>query len=170
MYYDHSFKATIEKFGVGKTRKIWYNVLFLPDEVQSTLPFEQYPRLRVEGEIADVPIENAFMPTGDGRYYVIVSPKVLRDGVVKLHDRVEMRFRIADQNHVNVPIALGSAIERQPVVQAGWDRLTSGRKRMVAQHVVSAKTDKTRNKRVSEALEAIQHFGGDLRAWRNAKK
>lgn len=168
--YPYYFEANIEKFGVGKTRKVWYNVVFLPDELRAALPFAEYPRLRVEGEIADVPIANAFIPSGDGRSYMIVAPNVLKDGGVALGDRVEMRFRIADQDHVDVPHALKEALERDEAARSHWDGLTPGKKRMVAQHVVSAKTERTRNKRVDEALAAIREFGGDLRAWRNAWK
>jgi hypothetical protein len=166
--YPYLFEATIAKFGVGKTRKIWYNVVFLPEDVRATLPFDGKRPLRVEGEIADVPVANAFMPTGDGRYYVIVAPNVLKDGNVRLGDDVQMRFRIADQNKVDVPDALRLAIKRDPQSTKAWEALTPGKKRMLAQHVASAKTASTVDKRIAEALEALVSFGADLRAWRNS--
>ncbi|MEM8833632.1 MAG: YdeI/OmpD-associated family protein [Pseudomonadota bacterium] len=154
-YYTHEFETTLEKFGVGKKKVIWYNVLFLCPELQTELPFDQYPRLRVEGEIADVPIENAFIPTGDGRYYVIVAPHVIDGAELRLGDTVEMRFRIADQDHVNVPEALQDAIDGNDDAKDKWAALTPGKKRMFAAHVNSAKTDTTTEKRVIEAMEAI---------------
>lgn len=123
----------------------------------------------MEGEIADVPIANAFMPTGDGRYYVIVAPNVLRDGEVAPGDIVEMRFKIADQDHVDVPELLQAAIERSKSHRRAWEEITPGKQRMLAQHVASAKTDVTRRKRVGEALEGLLHHGADLRAWRKAR-
>lgn len=170
LIYPYSFEAEIEKFGVGKKRKIWYNVLFLPDKLKAELPFAEHPRLRVEGEIADVPIANAFIPAGDGRNYVIVAPGVLEDGEVTLGDRVEMRFRIADQDHVDVPPELTAALESDSEAKRAWEALTPGKKRMVAQHVLSAKTDSTRNRRIEEAVEAVLRFDGDLRAWRRATR
>lgn len=170
LIYPYSFEAEIEKFGVGKTRKIWYNVLFLPAELKAELPFAEYPRLRIEGEIADVPIANAFIPAGDGRSYVIVAPSVLEDGEVTLGGRVEMRFRIADQNHVNVPPELTAALERHSEAKRAWEALTPGKRRMVAQHVLSAKTEATRNRRTDEAIDAVMRFDGDLRAWRRATR
>ena len=168
--YPYAFEAEIEKFGVGKVRKVWYNVLFLPHELRSKLPFDSYPQLRVEGEIADVPIANAFIPAGDGRNYVIVSPRVLKDAEVGLGDFVEMRFRVADQDHVDIPDVLQSALERDPEAMAAWDNLTPGRKRMAAQHVLSAKTDLTRRRRVEEAVDAITRFKGDLNARRRSAR
>jgi hypothetical protein len=170
MFFPYAFEAPIERFGVGKVRKVWYNVLFLPTELRAALPFSTYPRLRVEGEIADVPIANAFIPAGDGRNYVIVAPNVMKDGVVALGDVVEMRFRIADQDHIDVPEALSVALHREPVVQERWAALTPGKQRMVVQHFLSAKTYATRQRRLDEALEAIRNYGGDINIWRKAAK
>lgn len=169
-FFGHAFEAPIEKFGVGKKKVIWYNVLIVPDDVCTVLPLADYPRLRVEGEIADIPIANALMPTGDGRHYVIVAPNVLRDGEVRLGDVVEMRFRIADQDHVESPLELERAIKRTPGAEEKWEVLTPGKKRMLAQHVFSAKTPPTKIRRVDEAIEALLKYGADVRAWRKGNR
>jgi hypothetical protein len=167
--YPYVFEGTIAKFGVGKDRKVWYNVVFLPEEIRVLLPVDGRRPLRVEGEIADIPIANAFIPTGDGRYYVIVAPNILKDGNVRLGDDVQMRFRIADQNKVDLPDALRLAIERDRQSKRYWETLTPGKKRMLAQHVKTAKTSVTLEKRVAEAIEALLLFGADLRAWRQKR-
>ncbi|MEM9837927.1 MAG: YdeI/OmpD-associated family protein [Pseudomonadota bacterium] len=170
VFFPYAFEAPIEKFGVGKTRVIWYNVLMVPDEVCAELPLDEYPRLRIEGEIAEVPIANALMPTGDGRRYVIVSPTVLKEAEVRLGDHVEMRFRIADQDHVDVPAGLSAALRNDRNAAAMWEALTPGKKRMLSQHVLSAKTEPTQAKRIGEALDALLNHGADLRALRYARK
>lgn len=131
LYFPYCFRAGMTRFGVGKVGKIYNNVLFLPDELRAGLPFDRYPRLRVEGEIAEVPITNAFMPGGDGRYYVIVAPQVFKDGEVCLGDEVDMRFRIADQERVEVPVLLSAAIGQHPRGAQVWQALTSGKRRML---------------------------------------
>ncbi|MEL7198260.1 MAG: YdeI/OmpD-associated family protein [Pseudomonadota bacterium] len=168
--YPYTFTAPIEKFGVGKTRKVWYNVLFLPQELRDELPFGKYPRLRVEGEIAEFPIQNAFIPAGNGRNYVIVSPGVMKAADLGLGDVVAMRFVIADQDFVDVPEALEFAIGLDKDRELHWENLTPGKKRMLAQHVRSAKTDDTRQKRVEEAMAALVGFAGDINAWRKASR
>lgn len=168
-FFPYAFEAPIEKFGVGKKKVVWYNVLIIPDDVCAVLPLAEYPRLRVEGEIADIPIANALIPTGDGRHYVIVAPNVLRDGEVRLGDMVQMRFRIADQDRVDVPPELERTIKRTSGAEVEWKALTPGKKRMLAQHVFSAKTPPTKARRVEEAIEALLEHGADLRAWRKGK-
>lgn len=168
--YPFEFSAPLERFGVGKSRKIWYNVLFLPAELRAQLPFNQYPRLRVEGEIADHPIENAFIPAGDGRNYVIVGPEIMEGADLTIGREILMRFAIADQDHVDVPEELEKRLAGDRHSERRWKALTPGKKRMLAQHVRSAKTDTTRSRRIEEALEALNNFSADLKAWRNAKK
>ncbi len=154
-YFTHAFEAPISRHGVGRARKVWYNVLFLPGEVATDLPFDRHAQLRVEGEIGDVPMAGAFISAGDGRWYVIVSPQVLKDGGLTVGDMVEMRFRIADQEAVDVPAELASALRRDPAAAAAWDALTTGRRRALAYHVATAKAAATRTRRIAAILCAI---------------
>lgn len=155
-YFTHEFDAPIEEFGVGRTKKVWYRVVFMPAALESQLPFDRYPRLRIDGEISDVPISNAFIPTGDGRRYLIVSPKVLRDAGVTLGDEVSVRFRVADQDHVDVPDALVRALSNDRSASAAWDALTPGKRRAMAHRVAGAKTQPTIKRRVVEVLESLK--------------
>ncbi len=162
-FFPHEFEAELGEFGVGKTRKVWYRVVFLPPDLEEQLPFDEYPRLRVDGEIADVPVNSAWMPTGDGRRYLIVGPEVVRTAGLGIGDSVTVRFRIADQDHVDVPDALELAIASSPAAAKVWEALTPGKKRALAHHVGSAKTDATRARRVAQALAALTDNGGSLR-------
>ncbi|SLN36528.1 hypothetical protein PSA7680_01759 [Pseudoruegeria aquimaris] len=168
--YPFHFEAPIERHGVGRVRKVHYNVMFLPDEIAARLPLKAHPRLRIEGEIAEMPVANAFIPAGDGRHYVIVSPTVMKAAGLSPGDFAEMRFAIADQSHVEIPPALAGALQANERAGRAFAALTPGKRRMLAQHVASAKTETTRMKRVNEALEALMDHGADLRAWRRAQR
>lgn len=154
-YFTHEFEDQISLQGVGVKKVITYKVLFMPPLFEEELPFKQYPRLRVEGEIADVPVRGAWMPVGDGRRYFIVSPEVIKQTGLDVGDMVEMRFRIDDQDHVDIPTSLQSALREDDAANALWDKLTAGKKRMFTFHVSSAKTAPTEARRVAEAMEAI---------------
>ena len=154
-YYTHSFEAAISLHGVGKSRVITYKVLFMPPSFEHELPFGEFPRLRVEGEIAEVPVRGAWMPVGDGRRYFIVSPEIKKQTGFDVGDTVEMRFRVDDQDFVDVPDALQRAINADEIASKNWNDLTAGKKRMFTFHVASAKTDPTQRKRIAEAMSAI---------------
>lgn len=152
-WFTHSFEAVIERHSLG--RKIWYHVLFLPPDIAAELPFDQHPQLRIEGEIADVPVKSAFIPAGDGRYYVIVSPETLKDADVRAGQSVDMRFRVADQSAVVVPEDLARALALDGEAAAAWDALTVGRRRGLAHHVASAKSTATRERRIAGVFAAM---------------
>lgn len=127
----------------------------MPQHFENILPFSIYPHLRVEGEIADVPVRGAWMPVGDGRHYFIVSPQIKANTGLDVGDEAEMRFRTDDQDHVEVPSALEAPLALDDAALVEWDKLTAGKKRMFTNHVLSAKTGPTEQRRVAEAMAAI---------------
>ncbi|MEM9531064.1 MAG: YdeI/OmpD-associated family protein [Pseudomonadota bacterium] len=163
MFFTHEFAAPLERFGVGKSRKVWYRVVFLPAHLEADLPFDQYPRLRVDAELEDVPVNGAWMPTGDGRRYLIVGPAVIKATDLRLGDPVSVRFKIADQDYVDVPPKLLAALEGDSRLTALWDELTPGKKRALSHHVASAKTEPTQDRRVEQVLVALENNQGRLR-------
>lgn len=154
--YPHGFEGVITRFGVGKARKIWYKVLFLPESLAAELPFAAHPRLRVEGEIADVPMAGAFLPTGDGRRYIIVSPAVCQGAGVEIGSLVEMRFRVDDQDRVDIPAILAAELRRDAALLRDWEALTPGRRRGLVHPIHAARSDATRQRRLGEAIAAIR--------------
>ena len=154
--HPYEFESELAVHGVGKSRVIWYAVLFLPTAIQDKLAFPKRIRLRVVGEIADIPISGAWMPTGDGGYYFIVSPVVRKLAGLKIHDRVEMRFRIDDPERVEIPVLLSDALARDAACLAIWQGLTAGRKRGLSHTIHAAKTDATRMRRVCDVLDVLR--------------
>ncbi|MDB9965921.1 DUF1905 domain-containing protein [Planktomarina temperata] len=125
-YFTHEFVGKIDRHGVGKTRVITYKVLFMPTRFEAELPFKTYPRLRVEGEIADVPVRGAWMPVGDGGRYFIVSPQIKANTGLDVGDQVEMRFRVDDQDYVDVPATLNTALKSEALLaEAQQERRTA---------------------------------------------
>ncbi|MEM6484126.1 MAG: YdeI/OmpD-associated family protein [Pseudomonadota bacterium] len=169
VFYPFSFEGDISLHDVGKKKVLTYKVLFMPEAFETRLPFDEYPRLRIEGEIAEVSVRGAWMPVGDGRRYFIVSPEIKKQTGFGVGDRVEMRFRIDDQDYVDIPSELEKALSRTPSIMELWTTLTPGKQRMFAHHIAAAKTAPTRARRVSESLEAIG-LGISLRDLNNARK
>ena len=52
--YPHAFEAPIATHDVG-SQSYLYTVVWIPEDVIAELPMDQYPKLRVEGEIAEHP-------------------------------------------------------------------------------------------------------------------
>ena len=153
--FPFAFDGEMERHGVGKSRVIWYPVLFLPPRLRVELPFDRFPRLRVEGEMADLPVSGAWIPAGDGRNYFIVPPGVRKEAELKLGDPVEMRFRIADQDAVDMPVELDRALLVDEKARFAWEALTPGKKRGFTHRVHGAKSDAARARRVAEVIAEL---------------
>ena len=156
MSYPFAFEAPIERFGVGRSKVIWYNVLFLPSALQAEPGLGASGPVRVEGEVAEVPVQGAWMPTGDGRRWFIVCPAVFKAAGVAVGDLVEMRFRLDDPDRVDIPEPLAQALARDAAAAAQWARLTPGKRRGLAHPVAAARTAQTAAKRVARIMQMLK--------------
>lgn len=153
--FPFSFEAVIEAHDFGRFA---YTVVYLPERMRSELPFDRHPRLRVEGEIAERPFEGAWQP-GQGRMFLMIPKEIRSDADLALGDEIEVRFRIADQDAVDVPAKLRTAIAGNDAASEAWDAATPGKQRGMAYHVRSAKRDETRRRRAGEIVEALATTG-----------
>lgn len=153
-FYPCEFEAPVEYHNVGSD-KYAYTVIFVPDEIARELPLKQHPRLRVTGEVSDYPIEASLTPVR-GRWYILLSKRILTAVDARVGDLLEVRFKIADQDAVDVREFLSDALERHPAERALWNAATPGKKRGLAYRVASAKTDPTRQKRVDEVFGILR--------------
>ncbi|MEO0423581.1 MAG: YdeI/OmpD-associated family protein [Pseudomonadota bacterium] len=157
LYFEHEFEATIRYHDVGSAR-YRYTVVFLPDALKAVLPLETHPRLRISGEVDDHPLEASLTPVR-GEWYVLLSKKLLKGIDAVVGDTVTVRFRIADQDAVEVPVLLRDALARDQTMRALWEASTSGKQRALAYRVASAKRAPTQEKRIQEVFAILR---GDL--------
>ena len=155
-YYKFCFDASIEKLPIGNGPKVLrYNVVILPDRLTKILPFNEYPKLRIIGEIGDHPIRGAWNPVADGRKYFILSQKFLDNAELMVGDMTEVRFNIDDQDYVEIPMELQQALMSNAILEAEWNSLTSGKKRFYCYQISSAKQQKTRDKRLADVISQL---------------
>ncbi len=154
LYYDHEFDAPVVNHDVGSQR-YRYTVVFLPDEIKVSLPLKEFPRLRISGEVNDFPFEASLTPVR-GNWYILLSKKTLKQANASLGDVVSVRFRVADQDEVDVPAALVTALTAAPEMQLLWRDQTPGKQRGLAYLVASAKRPATQRKRIALVFEILE--------------
>jgi hypothetical protein len=150
-YFDHEFEAVLERHDVGKYS---YTVVFLDAAVQARLAFDEQPKLRFEGEINDYPVKAAWQPVR-GRHYAMLSKSFLKETGLAVGSRVEMRFRIADQDAIDLPFEIEDTLKRDPGFNTLWQAMTSGRRRAFCHFVGDAKSDDVRARRMATLLDAL---------------
>lgn len=149
--YQFNYEAKIVSYQFGNFA---YCVFLLPKKLEKKLPFDKYTRLRVTGEYAGQPFENAWQPAR-GRYFLIVSKKRLKLCGLKCGDKVWLQFDIANQEAVDIPPELEKAIRAKTKLEIAWNKLSAGKKRAFAYRVDSAKRRETRERRVDEVTDLI---------------
>jgi hypothetical protein len=154
MYFPHALTAEIVQHDVGSER-YRYTVIFVPDDVKAALPLADHPKLRITGEVDDHPIEAALTPVR-GAHYILLSKKLLAAIGKHVGDTVELRFRIADQEAVDVPERLADALERDAGMRALWEACTPGKQRALAYMVASARRAATQDERIAKVAAVLR--------------
>lgn len=155
-FYPFEFEAAIARHSMGTNARgeLFYTVIYVPASILEALGDAFKPKLRVEGEIADIPFNAALMPSR-GQVYIMAPKAVLSQIEPDASLRVEVRFRIANQDAVDMPADLELALQQSPEAQSAWDALTPGKRRGLAYRVASAKTPATIQKRIAEVFDAL---------------
>jgi len=152
MIFPYVFETRVVTHDLGTYR---YTVIFLDPALAAQLPFDESPRLRIVGEVADVPMEGAWQPSR-GRWYLMLGKPLLKAAGKGVGDEVEVRFRLAPPDDVALPEALERALEANPVARAVFEDQTVGKRRALAHRVGSAKGADTVARRVAEVLGALE--------------
>ncbi len=147
----YSFDGEIDIYDMGR---MVYKVIYFPDHILEQLPMKEYPRLRLEVDIEDIPANLAMQPQG-GRWYLILSSEMMKKAELDFRKPVRIRFTIADQTYVEIPDILRQEIDRNKKLKIKRETLTPGKKRSFAHRVLSAKTDQTKFKRLKEVTSEV---------------
>ncbi|MEL7543618.1 MAG: YdeI/OmpD-associated family protein [Pseudomonadota bacterium] len=159
-YFTHAFEAPLAHHDVG-SKRYQYVVVYVPDEVARALPLSEFPRLRIEGEINDQPFEAALNPSGG--VWSLMVPKSVRDATgLDLGDVADVRFRVGDQDHVDVPVELRDALAGDERARAAWHEMTPGKQRGWAYLVGKPKREETRHRKAAVVVAALKD-GRDIR-------
>ena len=150
-FYPFEFTGPIATLDFGRMA---YWVVYLPDNLVTTLDTPSNPRLRIRGDIDGYDIEAAIMPSRDG-YYVMCSKSVQKRIGKAPGDTVTIRFGLTDPDAVQVPKELQAALDEDAYAKSIWDQMTAGKRRGHAYRGNSAQTPPTRHKRVAEVMGMV---------------
>ncbi|MGJ3231657.1 MAG: YdeI/OmpD-associated family protein [Oceanicaulis sp.] len=152
-WFEHEFDAPVTVHDVGRYR---YTVVFMPEDHKRALPADAPARLRVEAEVNDHPLSAAWQPAGDGRRYLMLSKRLLKETELTPGDLATVRYRLADPDAVELPELLETALDRDAAARAGWETLSPGRRRGVAHMIATAKRAATKEARLAMILASLK--------------
>lgn len=158
-YFPFGFSALVEEHALGS---YVYTVVWLPDEIAAQLPLGEHPRLRISGEINEHPFTGAWQPSR-GRWYLMLGKPLLRATGLAIDAWAEVRFRIEEQDAVDVPPLLLRALAANATASARWAALTPGKQRALSHRLLSAKSAPTAARRIAEIIDWLVAGETDLR-------
>ena len=150
-FYPFEYETEVTNRDFGKYHYVCIN---LPQEMQTALPFDQHPRLRVKGEMAGYDFEGAWQPQKDGPYWLMIPKGIQKAAGLSIGDPIRVAFGIADQDAVNVPSELAGALE-EAGLEDDWNALTPGKRRGLSYTVEKAKAPATKQKRIAEIFDLL---------------
>lgn len=159
-FFPYCFSGPIEHHDLGTMR---YTVIWLPPEIAAELPFDRQPRLRISGELNDVPLTGAWQPCR-GRWYLMLGKPLLRSTGLVVGCEGELRFRLEPLDEVDVPPLLREALGRVEAAQAAFEAMTAGKQRALAHFVAAARTSPTQVRRVAQCLAWLAAGETDIRS------
>lgn len=149
-YFTHHFETRIARHAVGTYH---YTVVYLDTSLHGELPLDVHPRLRIESDVAGIPIKGAWQPAR-GTWYLMLPKKPLKEAGLTVGSSVEVWFRVLPQDDVDVPEELATLLASKSRARKAWEKLTPGTQRGLAHLVASAKRAETIANRVAQ-VEAV---------------
>jgi Bacteriocin-protection, YdeI or OmpD-Associated/Domain of unknown function (DUF1905) len=150
-YFDHHFEARIAKHPVGASH---YTVVYLDPAIAPSLPFAEHARLRIEADVAGIPLKGAWQPAR-GRWYLMLPKPALKAAGLRIGSVVEVAFKVIAQDDVDVPPELAALLSAKVRVRKAWDGLSAGKQRGLSHMVASAKRAETRAARVAQVESVL---------------
>jgi hypothetical protein len=126
----------------------------VPDEVVEALGAGKRPPVRVT--INSYTYRNTIAVYGD-EYLVGVSAEHRAAAGVKAGDEVDVDIELdTAPREVTVPADLSAALDADPAARRTFDGLSYSNRRYIVSQVAGAKSDETRQRRITRAVEALR--------------
>ncbi|MEJ8559975.1 YdeI/OmpD-associated family protein [Yoonia sp. GPGPB17] len=151
-FYPFIFETTLTQELNGK--RLMSPGIVLDKALTKELPFDRYPKLRVDGEINGFAHQGAFVPIYGG-HYMMVSKRLRKAIGIELGDLIAIHFKIADQNAVPIPAILQEAFEDAPDARDLWDDLPVGKRRSWCVQIDKAKAHQTKQNQISKLFDLL---------------
>jgi hypothetical protein len=150
-YFTHRFETVIALHPVATHS---YTVLYLDPGIAKTLPFKEYPRLRIEADVSGIPLKGAWNPSALGWYLMLPKPALKQAGL-NIGSPVEIAFKLIPQDDVELTPELAAIIKPASKLGRAWLLLSPGSQRGLAHWVAGAKRSDTIKQRLDQVAKVL---------------
>jgi hypothetical protein len=147
-----TFRTTLEATGGNNVG------IVVPDEVMAA--FARGKRVPVSVTVDGGYTYRTSIASMGGRFLVSFNAETRAATGRGAGDEVEVRLEVDDApREVEVPQALRAVLDADPALTAAWTALSASKRKAHALAVSSARTDETRERRLSQVVETLRDGG-----------
>jgi Domain of unknown function (DUF1905)/Bacteriocin-protection, YdeI or OmpD-Associated len=159
------FKATIEYFSNNKDKTGWSFVILSKSQSSKLNPGVRQS-FRVKGKVDEYPVkQKALLPVSEGRFMFTLDAKIRRSIKKQAGDKVTVEIEL-DKAPLKLSEDLVVCLQDEPTALAHFKTLNASHQRYFSNFVKEAKTEATREKRITMCLSALSRkmdFGQMIR-------
>jgi hypothetical protein len=147
---EKKFKSKLEPRGPGGA----WTFLRIPFDVNKT--FGNKGRVSVAGTINDFRFRSSIFPEGDGAHILWVNRAIQKGARVKAGDSVQVSLSLdLARRVVAIPSYFKRLLADREMARVAFLKLSYSRKKDIVDHIRSAKTESTRDRRIELALKSL---------------
>jgi Domain of unknown function (DUF1905)/Bacteriocin-protection, YdeI or OmpD-Associated len=166
------FTAILKKFA-SQGEKTGWTYIEIPESKAQQLKPGNKKTFRVKGKLDSYSIKQvALLPMGNGDFIMAVNGAMRKQIGKRMGATVQVKIEL-DDRAITPPEELMTCLADEPEALAFFNRLTKGHQNYFTKWIESAKTDTTKAKRITQAINGLsrkQDFGQMLRALKSDRK
>lgn len=148
------FKALIKQFDAQGEKTGW-TYIDVPAEIALKIKPGNKKTFRVKGKLDDYPVKSvALVPMGGGDFIMALNAE-MRKGIKKRKGATLIATLEEDTQQLQPPAELLECLADEPKAKLFFDSLTYGHRNYFSKWIESAKTEPTKTKRISQAVDAL---------------
>lgn len=165
------FETTIKQFG-EKGEKTGWTYIEVPAELAQQLKAGVKKSFRVKGRLDNYTFRQlALLPMGDGNFILTLKADIRKKIGKQKGARIQVQME-ADETEKKLPKTLLACLADEPEALAFFTTLPKSHQHYFGDWIISAKTEMTQTKRLTQAINALANgmsFSEMLRAARKDK-
>jgi hypothetical protein len=165
-----SFKAEIERFA-SMGEKTGWTYVFIPQAIALQIKPDCRKSFRVKGKLDNVPVEGmAFVPMGEGDFILALNGSLRKQLKKEEGDALNLELEEDKEFKIEMPHDLELCLSDEKHFIENFLKMPKSHQNYFINWLNTAKTDKTRTKRLAQivmAMDKKMNFGEMIRAARD---
>jgi hypothetical protein len=163
------FTTTIKQFGSQGEKTGWTYIEVTPDIAEKLMPGNK-KGFRVKGKLDSFPIRGiALLPMGGGSFILTLNADLRRGIHKKKGAMLNVKLQVDPEGYQLNPDFV-ACLDDDPAARSFFDTLTRSHRNYFSKWIDSAKTEPTKIKRITMAVNALSKKWGYPEMLRNTRK